>query len=82
MEEMGFKANLVRWVESFMKERKVIMSMDGKEEDSMDVEMGVPQGSPVLLVFFIIYLSGCCGEVDEKQPEINSEGISFVDDVA
>jgi len=32
MEEMGFEADLVRWVESFMKERKVIMSMDGKKD--------------------------------------------------
>jgi hypothetical protein len=47
MEEMGFEADLVRWVESFMEERRVIMSMDGKEGDSMDVETGVPQGSPV-----------------------------------
>jgi len=38
MEEMGFEADLVRWVESFMEDRKVIMSMDGKEGDSMDVE--------------------------------------------
>jgi len=41
-ETVGFEANLVRWVESFMEDRKVMMSMDGKEEDSMDVSMGVP----------------------------------------
>jgi len=48
MEDMGFEANLVRWVESFMEDRKVIMSMDGKEGDTMDVKTGVPQGLPVL----------------------------------
>jgi len=47
MENMGFEANLVRWVESCMEDRKVIMSMDRKEGDSMNVETGVPQGSPV-----------------------------------
>jgi len=82
MEEMGFKADLVRWVESFMEERKVIMSMDGKEGDSMDVEMGVPQGSPMSPVLFVIYLSGLFGRVEEKEKECRSEGISFVDDVA
>ena len=30
MEQMGFEADLVRWVESFMEERQLIMSMDGK----------------------------------------------------
>ena len=54
MEEMGFEADLVRWVQSFMEGRQVIMSMDGKERDSMDVETGVPQGSPVSPVLFVI----------------------------
>jgi len=69
MEEMGFEANLVRWVESFMEDRKVIMSMDGKEGDSMDVETGVPQGSPVLPVLFVLYLSGLFGQVEKKEEE-------------
>jgi len=54
MEEMGFEADLVRWVESFMEDRKVIMSMDGKEGDSIDVETGVPEGSPVSPELFVI----------------------------
>jgi hypothetical protein len=82
MEEMGFEADLVRWVESFMEERKVIMSMDGKEGDSMDVETGVPQGSPVSPVLFVIYRSGLFRRVEEKEKECGSEGISFDDDVA
>jgi len=82
MEDMGFEANLVRWVESFMEERKVIMSMDGKEGDSMDVETAVPQGSPVSPVLFVIYLSGLFGQVENKEEECGREGISFVDDVA
>jgi len=82
MEEMGFEANLVRWVENFMEERRVNMWMDGKEGDSMDVEMGVPQGSPVLPVLFVIYLLGLFSRVEEKEEECGSEGISFVDDVA
>ena len=82
MEEMGFEADLVRWAESFMEERKVIMSMDAKEGDSMDVETGVPQGSPVSPQLFVIYLSGLFGRVEEKEKECKSEGISFVDDVA
>ena len=42
MEQMGFEADLVRWAESFMDERKVMMSMEGKKEHSMGVETGVP----------------------------------------
>ena len=31
MEELGFEADLVRWVESYMKEEKIIISMDRRE---------------------------------------------------
>jgi len=65
-----------------MEDRKVIMSMDGKEGDSMDVETGVPQGSPVSPALFVIYLSGLFGQVEKKEKVSGSEGISFVDDVA
>jgi len=82
MEEMGFEADLVRWVESFMEDQKVIMSMDRKAGDSMDVEMGVPQGSLVLPVLCVIYLSGLFDQVEDEVTECGSEGISFVDDVA
>jgi len=67
MEKMGFEADLVRWVESFMEDRKVIMSMDRKEGDSMDVETGAPEGSPVLPVLFVIYLSGLFGQVEDTE---------------
>jgi len=82
MEEMGFEADLVRWVESFMEDRKLIILMDGKEGDSMDVERGVPQGSPVSPVLLVIYLLGLFGQVEKKEEECGSEGISFVNDVA
>ena len=59
MEEMGFEADLVKWVESFMEERKVVMSMDGREGDSMEVETGVPQGSPVSPILSSYTFRGC-----------------------
>jgi hypothetical protein len=82
MEEMGFEADLVRWVEGFMEDRKVIMSMDRREGDIVDVETGVPQGSPVSPVLFVIYLSGLFGEVEQEKEDCGREGTSFVNDVA
>lgn len=60
----------------------MIMSMDRKERDSMDVETAVLQGSPVSPVIFIIYLMGWFSEIEENDEESESEGISFVDYVA
>jgi len=82
MEEMGYEADLVRDVENLMEERKVIMPMDGEEEDSQNVETGVPQGLPVLLVLLVIYLTELLSQVEKQEESCESEGISFVDDVA
>jgi len=65
--EMGFEADLVRWVESLMEKRKVIMSIDGKEGVRLDVETGDPQEAPVSLVLFVLYLSVLFGRVEETQ---------------
>jgi len=47
IKEMKFEANLVRWMESFMEDRKVIELMDRKKGDIMEVLPGVLQWSPV-----------------------------------
>jgi len=70
MEEMGFEADLVRWVESFMDDRKVIMLMDGKEGDSMDVETGGPQGSPVSPVLSSYTFRGCSAKLRRKKKSV------------
>jgi len=82
MEEMGFEVDLVSWVESVTQERKVIMSMDVKQGNSIDMKKEVPYGLPVSLVVLIIYCSGLFSDVEEKEEESKSEVISFVDDVA
>jgi hypothetical protein len=55
--------------------------MNGNEGDSMDVEIGVPQGSPVWPVVVIIYLSGLFSKVEQDEQERGREGISVLHDV-
>jgi hypothetical protein len=78
MEEMGLEADLVRWVEIFMEERKVIMSMEGKKGDSMEVETGVPEGSPVSPVHFVKYLSGLFCEVAQAKKDKRVKARAYV----
>ena len=62
-----------------MRDRRVIMSVDGQDGEAMDVTTGLPQGSPTSPVFFAIYIADIHKAV-ERQVE-DSRGISFVDDV-
>jgi retron-type reverse transcriptase len=44
------------------------------------MNLGVPQGSPVSLILFIIYLSGIFNKIEEQNPDITA--LSFTDDIA
>jgi hypothetical protein len=58
MVEMRIEPNLVRWVNSFMEDRRIRMVIDGYERAERSVQTGIPQGSPVSPILFAIYLSG------------------------
>jgi hypothetical protein len=58
MIELRIGCHLVRWVDSFMQNRRVRIVIDGCEIAECAVQTGIPQGSPVTPIHFPIYLSG------------------------
>ena len=70
---------LVHWTDSFMRDRRVIMSIDGQEGEEMGVTTGLPQGSPVSPVLFALYIAEIHQAVESQMEDCR--GISFVDDV-
>ena len=78
MRKMRIDEDLVGWTPSFMRERRVKMVIDGHEEEEIGVTTGLPQGSAVSPILFVIYISEVHGAVEGK---CNIDSISFVDDV-
>ena len=62
-----------------MRDRRVIMSVDGQDGEPMDVTTGLPQGSPISPALFAIDIADI-HEAFENQVE-DSRGISYVADV-
>jgi len=54
------------------------MIIEGNAMERHPVEAGVPQGSPVSPILFVIYTSGLIKWVEEY---VSTEGLSFVDDL-
>ena len=79
MRQRGIDECLVRWTDSFMRNRRVIMSVDGQDSEPIDVTTGLPQGSPISPVLFAIYIADIHQAVEDKTEQCR--GISFVDDV-
>lgn len=58
MEAMGTEGDLIKSTESFVSNRRVRLIIDLHQCEERVVDTGVPQGSPVSLIPFAIYLSG------------------------
>lgn len=80
MIKLGVDGNLIRWTQSFLTDRKFQLVIDGHNNKERDIEMGIPQGSPVSPILFLIYISAVFDQVTDSHPEITF--LSFVDDLS
>ena len=57
MTELRVDGDLVTWTGSFLTNRKVQLVIDGHDNKEREIETGIPQGSPVSPILFLIYIS-------------------------
>lgn len=55
--DLGMPLNLILWVKTFLEGRVLRLSFDGQTEDYAEIATGIPQGSPVSPILFLIYVS-------------------------
>ena len=79
MIELGIEGDLVTWRDSFLTNRKIHLVIDRYDNKEKEIETGIPQGSPVLPILFLIYISGVFNKILETNPRIIS--LSFVDEL-
>jgi ribonuclease HI len=74
----GFDERLISWVASFLQGRKAVLVIDGHEGREHPVSSGLPQGSPVSPILFLLYVSGLGAAIEREIPGMKV--LSFVDD--
>ena len=79
MRRAGIDECLVRWTDSFMQDRRVIMNVDGQDSEPVSVTTGLSQGFPISPTLFAIYIADTHEAVEDQVED--SRGISYVDDV-
>lgn len=75
MKNRNLPASLLSWVKAFLSDRRLRLSFDGKTEEFETVDTGIPQGSPVSPILFLIYIRDL----------FQSKGglyISYIDDIS
>ena len=77
LRKMGFPPWLTRWIRSYLTDRKATLVFDDEETEPMSPYTGVPQGSPLSPILFILYITSLYKELG-KMAGISV--IEFADD--
>lgn len=77
----GWSENLIRWVSSFTTERKARMRLDGEAGELFDLECGLPRGSPVSPILFMLYIEPLF-KLSTLQPGRQRSWFGYADDIA
>jgi hypothetical protein len=57
MEHYGIKGNIHRWVSSWLTQRHQRVCVDGEESSNKPVRFGIPQGTVLGPLCFLIYIN-------------------------
>jgi hypothetical protein len=80
-QRLGLPISLCDWILSFMSDRYIQLAFDGEKGQRTRIETGIPQGSPVSPILFLIYIRFLFEEID-IDINIMASTPSYMDDIA
>src|ERR1700710_409935 len=76
---MRLNPAIIRWVDSFVTDRLASLTFDTESEPMTPITTGIPQGSPVSPILFLLYLQALFIQLDQIHLHITSP--SYIDDI-
>ena len=65
-----YPQQVLQWIQSFLTDRSIAISFDGIKEPLYPVNTGIPQGSRISPILFLIYLHPLFNIINQQHPEI------------
>src|SRR6266849_6146566 len=79
LKQMHLNPAIIRWVNSFLPDRLASLTFDAESEPMIPIMTGIPQGSPVSPILFLLYFQYIFVQLDQIHPHITSP--SYNDDI-
>ncbi len=73
LKKIGITGNLLKWIESYLSNRKQRVVINGTKSNILQLHGGVPQGSVIGPLLFLIYINDLCDG-------LSGESFLFADD--
>ena len=64
LEKAGIRGSLLKWFESYLLNREIRVVIEGCNSDWKEISAGVPQGSILGPILFLIYINDICDDID------------------
>ena len=77
LKKLGAPPSLINWLVNILSNRIGILAFD-RQETPVSIIAGVPQGSPLSLILFILFISSLYTALEPLQGKIT---IGFADDI-
>ena len=79
-QKLGLPISLCFWFQSFLNDRTIQLVFDGEIQPKTSVNAGIPQGSPISPMMFLIYIRYIFEELDILNVKIRKP--NYVDDMS
>ena len=82
MQDLHLPYILTKWIQLFLSEQTVSLAFDGEKDSDQKVKSGIPQGSPISPILFLIYIRFLFTQVKKQHTDPQIKIPSYIDDVA
>src|SRR6266542_3315438 len=64
--DLGLLKSLYSWIDSFLVDRKIQLAFNNGTSIKTDIQIGIPQDSPISLILFLIYIRNLFQDLENK----------------
>ena len=77
-QKLQLPKSLCYWIRSFLQNRKIQLKFNGNSQKMINIDIGIPQGSPISPILFLIYIRFL---FTERKASTNERIISYLNDI-